>query len=140
MPITLNPYISFRDNAREALEFYRSVLGGELALTTFAEGDMAESDAENDLIMHGQLVTPLGLVLMAADTPLSMEWQAGTTISVSLSGEDSEDDLLRYWDGLKQGGIVTAPFDRAPWGDRFGMLVDRFGVPWLVNSTAAAAG
>ncbi len=73
MVTRLNPYVSFRDTAREAMEFYRTVFGGELVLSTFAEAGMPVVPGEGDRIMHGMLETPGGLVLMGADTPSSME-------------------------------------------------------------------
>jgi PhnB protein len=138
MAVQLNPYLNFRDTAREAMEFYHSVFGGELAMNTFAEFHASEDPAEQDKIMHSQLVTENGLVLMAADTPNSMEYTPGTGYSISLSGD--EDETLRgYWQKLSDGGTVTMPLDNAPWGDTFGMCVDKFGVSWLVNIAGAAA-
>ncbi|GAA4355946.1 VOC family protein [Angustibacter luteus] len=128
----LNPYLGFRDNAREAMEFYQSVLGGELTLSTFGEMQASEDPAEQDKVMHSMLETPAGLTLMAADTPNHMEYTPGTAISVSLSGDDDA-ELRRYWDGLSAGGTVAVPLEQAPWGDSFGMCTDRFGVAWLVN-------
>jgi PhnB protein len=133
MPTTLNPYLGFRDNAREALTFYQSVFGGELALSTFGEFQASEDPAEADKIMHGMLTTPNGLVLMGSDTPNSMEASTGSSISISLSGDD-EAELRGYWDKLAgDGGTVTVPLEKAPWGDTFGMCTDRFGTAWLVN-------
>ena len=132
MTTRLNPYLGFRDTAKQALEFYRSVFGGELALSTFAQYHASEDPAEQDRIMHGMLTSPSGLVLMGADTPNSMDYTPGDNFSVSLSGED-ETELRGYWDKLVDGATVTAPLDKAPWGDTFGMCKDRFGVNWLVN-------
>lgn len=69
MTTRLNPYISFRDNARQAMEFYRSVFGGELNVSTFAEMHASDDPSEQDKVMHSMLASPNGLVLMAADTP-----------------------------------------------------------------------
>ena len=132
MTTRLNPYLGFRDTAKQALEFYRSVFGGELALSTFAQYHASEDPAEQEKIMHGMLMSPSGLVLMGADTPNSMDYTPGDNFSVSLSGED-ETELRGYWDKLSDGATVTAPLDKAPWGDTFGMCKDRFGVNWLVN-------
>ena len=133
---TLNPYISFSDNAREALEFYHDLLGGELVISTFAEGGMQVQPEEANLVMHGQVTGSSGLVLMASDTPSHVQRTVGDNISVSLSGTD-EAELTGYWQKLiADGGTVTMPFERAPWGDLFGMAVDRFGVHWMVNATA----
>ncbi|MEN0127910.1 MAG: VOC family protein [Brevundimonas sp.] len=131
---TLNPYLGFRDNARAALEFYASVFGGELTISTFGEFHASEDPAEVDKVMHGQLTAPGGLVLMASDTPNSMDYSPGSAISVSLSGSTAEAaELKSYWDGLAEGATITMPLGVASWGDTFGMLVDRFGVSWLVN-------
>ena len=132
MTTNLNPYISFRDNAKEAMTFYQSVFGGELTQSTFAEFHASEDPAESDKIMHSALKTGNGLLLMAADTPNSMDYSPGNNISVSLSGDD-EAELRGYWDGLVDGGTVTVPMEKAPWGDIFGMLTDKFGIAWLVN-------
>ncbi|MET3721490.1 MULTISPECIES: VOC family protein [unclassified Arthrobacter] len=138
MPTTLNPYLGFRDNAREALTFYLSVFGGELALSTFGEFHASEDPAEADKIMHGMLTNANGLALMGADTPNGMEVPSGSSISISLSGDD-ESELRGYWDKLSgDGGTVTVPLEPAPWGDIFGMCTDRFGTAWLVNVNGAA--
>lgn len=134
---TLNPYISFHTNAREALEFYHSVLGGELDISTFAGFDMGQDAAENDLVMHGQLETPDGFTLMAADTPSSMPFVQPAGISVSISGDD-EATIEGYWQGLAEGGTITAPFETPPWGGRYGMLTDRFGIDWMIMLNAQA--
>jgi PhnB protein len=135
MTTRLNPYLNFRDRTREAMEFYHSVFGGELTMSTFAEMQASEDPAEQDKIMHSQLVTEHGLTLMAADTPNYMDYSPGTNdFAVSLSGED-EGELRGYWDKLSDGGNVAMPLDKAPWGDIFGMCTDRFGIPWLVNIT-----
>jgi PhnB protein len=132
MASRLNPYLSFRDNARQAMDFYKSVFGGELTSTTFGEGNMAQNPADKDKIMHSQLETPAGFTLMGSDTPSGMDFTPGNTMTVSLSG-DEEAPLKSYWDKLKAGGTVTLPLEKAPWGDSFGMLTDKFGTPWMVN-------
>lgn len=134
--MNLNPYLSFRDTAREALEFYRTVFGGELEVDTFASfPDMGHDPSENDLVMHGQLTTPEGLVLMASDTPSSMEYKAPQGFSVSFSGDDA--DVVRAtWDKLADGATVNMPLDTPPWGGLFGMLTDRYGVDWMLAANA----
>ena len=134
---TLNPYLSFRSNAREAIEFYRSVFGGDLEISTFGEYDgMVDDPSEKDLVMHSQLTSPDGFVLMASDTPSSMPYREPGGSSISVSGED-EAQLQRFWDGLAEGGSVTMPFDTPPWGGRFGMLRDKFGIDWMIALNAA---
>jgi len=132
MVTRLNPYLSFRDNAREAMEFYRSVLGGTLTISTFAEYHASEDPSEADKVMHAMLETEDGMVLMASDTPNSMEFNRGSAVSLSLSGDDPE-RLHALWDGLADGATVVMPLGPSPWGDSFGMLTDRFGTAWMVN-------
>jgi PhnB protein len=133
MTSRLNPYISFKDNARQAMEFYRDVFGGTLALNTFGEfGD--KNAPEANLIMHGMLETDRGFTLMGADTPPGMEHNPGSNMAISLSGDDG-DDLRGYWHKLSDGGTVSVPLEKQMWGDEFGMCVDRFGIPWMVNIT-----
>ena len=132
MTVTLNPYLNFRDNARAALEFYRSVFGGELRMNTFKEYQAAQDPSEEDLVMHGQLEGDHGVTLMASDLPKSMEYKPGGSFSVSLSGDD--EPVLRGWfDKLAEGGTVAMPLDQAPWGDSLRMRIDPFGISWLVN-------
>jgi PhnB protein len=132
MTSRLNPYLGFRDNASEAMDFYQSVFGGQLDKSTFAEFQASEDPAEKDKIMHAMLTTDSGFTLMAADTPSSMPYNPGDNYSVSLSGDDDE-ELRGYWERLSEAGTVTVPLEKAPWGDSFGMCTDRFGVSWLVN-------
>jgi len=135
----LNPYLMFRGQARQALEFYASVFGGEFTVSTFGEFPMPGIGAdEADLIMHGQLTTPSGFTLMAGDAPASMPGEQGSSITISLSGSEN-DELRGYWDGLAAGGQVTMPLEQAPWGDSFGQLVDKFGTSWMVNISGSAA-
>ena len=131
MATRLNPYISFGDNAREAMTFYHQVLGGSLDLRTFGELGAAE-EPFSDLVMHGQLETDDGLTLMAADSPPGMARTVGNHITISLSGDD--DEVLRdRFAKLAEGGSVDVPLEKQMWGDVFGQLTDRFGIGWLVN-------
>jgi PhnB protein len=138
MSVQLNPYLSFRDNAREAMEFYRSVFGGELTVNTFKDFNASSDPSEDDLVMHAQLQGEHGVVFMGSDTPQRMEYRPGSNISMSLSGDD-EAVLSPWFQKLAEGGTVTMPLEKAMWGDTFGMCVDRFGVNWLVNISGSAA-
>ncbi|WP_025156773.1 VOC family protein [Leifsonia aquatica] len=138
MSSTLNPYLNFRGQAREAMDFYASVFGGEVTRSTFAEFQVSQEPSEAEWIMHSQLATPAGFTLMAADVPAHMELKDGSTISVSLSGDD-EAELTGYYEKLIVGGTVVEPLSKAPWGDSFGMAVDRFGTQWLVNIAGTPA-
>lgn len=132
VPTILNPYLSFRDNTREVMEFYRSVFGGQLYVSTFGEFHAAQDPSEENLVMHAQLDTPGGMTLMASDTPARMELHPGDNFMISVSGQD-EAELRGYWDKLAGGAQITMPLAEVPWAKAFGMLVDRFGVRWLVN-------
>jgi len=142
MASMLNPYISFRDNARQALEFYAGVFGGEPSIMTFGDSGFAAEaggdPSEAGKVMHGYLGTPAGFNLMVADTPGSIEHSPGGNVSVALSGDD-EAELTGYWEKLAEGATIVEPLTQAPWGDHFGMLTDRFGVGWMVNISAPAA-
>jgi PhnB protein len=133
MASRLNPYLNFNGNARQALEFYKDVFGGELTLSTFGDLGMADaSDAAK--IMHGQLETDAGYTIMAADVPSHMEYQPAAGFAVSLSGDTGDGDALRgYFAKLAEGGTVSMPMDKQVWGDEFGMCDDKFGTSWLVN-------
>jgi PhnB protein len=137
MASQLNPYLNFADNARQALEFYREVFGGELVISTFGEFGMPDP-AFADKVMHGQLETPAGYTLMAADTPPGMDRTEGSSMTVCLSGDDV-DELRGYWEKLAEGGTVGTPLEKQMWGDEYGHCVDRFGVPWMVNISQPAA-
>src|SRR5687767_11995627 len=114
MPTRLNPYLSFKDNARQAMEFYKSVFGGNLVLSTFKEANASHGPADDNKIMHGQLEAPNGILLMGADTPTGMEFRPGANGSISLSGEN-EKELRGYYQKLSAGGKVTTPMEKAPW-------------------------
>ena len=135
----LNPYLSFQDKAEEALTFYQSVLGGELNISRF--GDMPDSpempvpEADKNLVMHGQLDTPNGLCLMAADSGSVMPYVAPSAgMTVALTGGAEDMDYIRTaFEKLSDGGSDVMPFAPAPWGDRYGQLKDRYGISWMFD-------
>ncbi len=132
MQSKLNPYLNFQDNTREAMEFYRTVFGGTLELHTFKEYHASQDPSEDHKIMHSMLEAENGITFMAADTPNSMDYRAGTNMSMSLSGDNAA-ELKAYFEKLSTGGMVIMPLEKAPWGDSFGMCTDKFGVQWMVN-------
>ena len=137
MASRLNPYISFGNNARQAMEFYKDVFGGTLALNTFGEYGAKDAPEANN-IMHGMLETESGFTLMGADAPPGMELNSGDNMAVSLSGDDV-DELRGYWAKLSDGGTISVPLEKQMWGDEFGMCVDKFGIAWMVNIAPAQA-
>lgn len=137
----MSPYLSFTGAAAEAMQHYRGVFGGTLTSQTFGEfGGMGEP-ADADLVMHAQLETDDGLVLMGSDLPMSMrDSESGRPRHpITLFGDDAA-RLRRWWDGLADGGTVLHPLEPAPWGDQYGQLTDRFGVTWMVNISGSSAG
>lgn len=129
MSVVLNPYIAFQGQARAALDFYQSVFGGEVNAMTFGEFGMEGVAA--DQVMHGQLTTPDGFTIMCSDTPEGMEYNGGSRITISLSGDDQR--LVEWFTRLGEGGQVTLPMGKQMWGDTYGQLTDRFGVNWMAN-------
>ncbi len=132
MRSSLNPYLNFRDNAREAMQFYKTVFGGKLEMQTFKEYHCSQDPREDHKIMHAMLTADNGIVIMASDTPNNMEYRTGTNMSMSLSGNNVA-ELTAYYKKLSAGGTIGMPLEKAPWGDTFGMFTDKFGVSWLVN-------
>ncbi|MGY1745396.1 VOC family protein [Blastococcus sp. SYSU D00695] len=137
MAIRLTPYLHFAGDARAAMEFYRSVLGGHLDVMTFGDSGGGGGEYPDDGVMHSFLRTDAGLELMASD---GHDPAAGgpDKVSCSLSGDDV-DTLTRYFEGLAQGGTVDVPFEKQMWGDTFGQVTDRFGIRWLVNAATPAS-
>lgn len=132
MQSRLNPYIGFKGTAREAMEFYKTIFGGKLDISTFKDSGMSSDPSEENLVMHAMLEADNGITFMASDTPSHVEYKPGTNISISLSG-DNEAELKGYWEKLAEGGTIRQPLEKAPWGDMFGMVADKFGIEWMVN-------
>ncbi|GHD05622.1 VOC family protein [Zhihengliuella salsuginis] len=141
MTIGLTPYLQFNGQAKDALEFYHSVFGGELGMMTYAEGMGEGAGDAGGNIMHGSLFLDRGIHLMASDLPDGMEGNGYGTISLSSSGDSESDasELEDWWEKLAGESTVSIPLETAPWGDRFGQLTDRFGVNWMFNITATAS-
>jgi PhnB protein len=137
----LNPYLNFDGNAREAIEFYKDVFGGELNVMSFGDMGMTEHEGNPipaDGVMHGQLTSPEGFTLMASDNVPGMSEGQTPNGHLSLSGDES--DLLHgYFDRLADGGNIDVPLEKAPWGDEFGQVKDKYGINWLVNISGASA-
>jgi PhnB protein len=135
MASQLNPYLAFDGNAREAMEFYQSVFGGELKINTFGEFGSPDP-AMKDLVMHANLDTPKGYRLMASDLGPGMTLNPGNNVTVSVSGDPGE-GLEEVWDKLSDGGEVHVPFEKQMWGDTFGQCRDKFGIQWMVDVVGA---
>lgn len=121
----LNPYITFGGDTAAAMQFYSEVLGGEVRSMSFRDAGM-----DVDGVMHAALETPAGFHIYASDTAegMSTDYTVGTNVQVSISGDDA-DALRGYWAGLADGGEVIMPLERQMWGDDYGLLKDKFGIP-----------
>lgn len=130
---SVTPYLNFSGNCEEAIEFYKEALQGELlSVVRFRDMPGQEVPAEMaDKIMHCVLVAD-DVIIMASDAITDTQRQGSSSISLSLDFE-SEDEQTETFDALAVGGTVTMALQEAPWGARFGMLTDKYGVSWLFN-------
>ena len=134
--MSLNTYLTFNGNCREAFEFYRSVFGGDYPfLQTFGDApqEMGVPDAEKDLIMHVSL--PVGSsMLMGSDScsAFGPPAEIGNNFAISIE-VDSREKCDEYLAKLSEGGTVKMPMQDTFWGAYFGTWVDKFGVNWMVN-------
>lgn len=151
MTITTTTHLNFRGTARQALEFYRTVFGGEVTLATYGDFGMPAGAPGADKIVFGQIASPVGIRLMAYDIPGADESDAVATAGTtrrengatltdrtffqSLQAE-SLDELTRYWDGLAEDADIIEPLAASAWSAGFGMLTDRFGVTWVLDVQA----
>mgnify|MGYP000870928772 CR=1 FL=1 len=129
----LNAYLSFDGRCAEAMRFYAQALDARIeTLLTVRESPMAaDSPPEvQDQVMHAYLVGP-GFSLMAGDA-MGMPWQGVHGVAMTLN-YDTVDEATRRFAALAEGGAVTMPLAESFWAQTFGMLTDRFGVPWIVN-------
>lgn len=134
MATFLTPYIAFEGEAREAMQFYQDVFGGDLQMDTFGDFGQAGTPIE-DQIMHAQLTTE-DFRLMGSDTPPGLDRHPGRTVTLTLHGDDA-DRLRGYWDRLVDGGRIDMPLEKQMWGDVYGQCADKFGVIWMFNIAEA---
>ena len=128
--VTLHPYIYFKGQAKEAMEFYKSVFGGELSITPYSDvPGMAVEEGQEDWAMHVQL-SGGDVKLFASDT--SQASPVAAKIELALGGED-ETRLREIFGKLSEDGEVRQPLHKESWGDIFGNLTDRYGVVWMMN-------
>ncbi|AXO13053.1 MULTISPECIES: VOC family protein [Thalassospira] len=125
-------YLNFDGNCRPAMEFYQSVLGGELITMSYGETPMAEEmPAMADKMAHACLVGD-GWNIMASDSP-SEHFEAMKGMNISIHAPTAE-KARAYFDGLAVGGTVIMPFEETFWSKGFGLVTDKFGTPWMVNT------
>jgi PhnB protein len=132
-------HLNFRGDAREALTFYHSVFGGQVMLISYADAHAAQTPAEADQIIWGQVASDDGFHVMAYDVPAATAWNAGEIpFFVSVRGDDP-DQLTRLWGKLCQGGAVKQPLGPSGFSPLYGMVKDAFGVTWVVDLQVAYA-
>lgn len=137
MAIKTVVHLNFRGNARAALNFYRSVFGGDQVLVTYAEAHAVSDPAEAEQVMWGQVASSDGFHVMAYDVPAARAWNPGEIpVFVSVRGDDA-DALNEYWDKLSHGGSVIQPMGPAGFSPLYGMLKDKFGVTWVLDIQVA---
>ena len=134
----LNPHVSFNGQCEEAFKFYQQCLGGDIqTMMKYGDSPMADqvSGDWRDKIIHATLVVA-DTTLMGADAPPGyFEKPAGFSIGIGVA-EPAQAE--RIFNGLAEGGKVTMPLQQTFWSVRFGMLVDRFGIAWMINCDQAA--
>ncbi|MFD2922494.1 VOC family protein [Halobacillus naozhouensis] len=127
-----NPYFTFNGNAKEALDFYKSVFEGEITdVQTFGEADFDTPPEADDRIMHARF-TKDGLFFMVSDTFPGSTSEAGNLISLALE-LDHEDEINTVYNRLSEGGTVHMELQDTFWGATFAKVKDRFGVTWDLN-------
>lgn len=133
MSLQTTTHLNFRGDAREALEFYQSVFGGDLVAVTYADAHAVQDPAEADQIMWGQVAAPNGFRVMAYDVPRARPWDRGQApFFVSVRTDDAA-ELEPYWARLAEGATVVVDLGPAPWAPLYGMLTDTFGVTWVLD-------
>jgi len=131
----LNPYITFNGNSREAMEFYKACLGGELSIMTVGDSPVAsQMPDKKDNVLHSTLKKD-GMVLMASDKIMPGELIQGNTITVCINGGTKE-ELQQFFAKLSEGGTVGQPLTESFFGT-FGELKDKFGIDWMFQADNA---
>lgn len=137
MSITTTTHLNFRGRARAALEHYRSVFGGDLAVVTYADAQAVTAPEEADQVMWGQVASPDGFRVMAYDVPSHTPHEPGVIpVFVSVRGTDAA-ELTGYWEALAADGTVVVPLAPAGWAPLYGMVRDAFGVTWVLDLAVA---
>ncbi|NBF00463.1 VOC family protein [Nonomuraea sp. KC401] len=136
MTVKSAAHLNFRGDARAALEFYRSVFGGGLAVVTYRDAGNVQDAADADRVMWGQVLADDGFHVMAYDVPSHLPYDQGeNSFFLSLRGETTQ-EITAYWERLSEGADVVRPLEPAQWSALYGMLKDRFGVVWVVDVAA----
>lgn len=129
----LNPYLLFNGDCAQAFKFYEQTFGGKIETMTTHAGTPAEEHVPaewRDKILHASMRID-GQVLMASDAPPGRyDRPQGLSVSISLNDRERAE---RIFNALAENGTIQMPFEKTFWASGFGMCVDRFGIPWIVN-------
>lgn len=138
MSVKTITHLNFRDDARQALDFYHTVFGGTVAIVTYQDAGNVSDPAKADNVMWGQVIADSGFHVMAYDVPSQTAWNQGeNSFFVAVSG-DTPAEITGYWEKLSEGGTIIQPLQPAQWAPLYGMLKDRFGVVWVLSVSAQA--
>ena len=136
--VGVNPYIAFKGNAKEAIEFYKDALDAEVLFSqSYGESPKAEMGPA-DAIMHATIKVVDSHIMMCDDMRPEAASTAGN-ISLAIGLNDT-DTAKKFFNNLAQGGTITMPLDKTFWAEAFGMLTDKFGINWMVNCDSAKEG
>jgi PhnB protein len=136
MSVTAVTHINLRGNARQALEFYHSVFGGQIAMVTYQDAGNVQDPSDANHVMWGQVDSDNGFRVMAYDVPVATPWNQGeNAFFVSLRGEAAQ-EITAHWEKLSDGAKIVQPLAPAQWTPLYGMLKDRFGVIWVLDVVA----
>jgi PhnB protein len=130
------PYLHFDGNCRQAMTFYKDCLGGELQFVPYPDNAGQTPADESATLMHSQITVNGQAIVQASDSAPGGVPQPGDNFSISIEC-DSARELERLFSALGQGGELRLPPNDMPWGARFGMLTDRFGIQWMFSYTFA---
>ena len=131
--MTITPHLNFNGQARQALAFYQSVLGGKSTLVTYRNFGNVQDPAQADQIVWGQVESQNGLRIMAFDVAPGMPWEPGrNAFFVSLRGDTAE-EISALWSRLSAGASILQDLAPSQWSPLYGMLKDRFGVVWVLD-------
>ena len=136
MSITTTTHINRDGDARELLAFYGDVFGGEVTTVSYAMLGAAQTEADADKVVWGEVRSPGGFHVMAYDVQTGLAFDPGTNPYYLSVRATDEDELRALWTGLLDGATVEQDLGPAPWGPLYGKLVDRFGVVWDLDVAA----
>lgn len=140
MSVTSTLHINFRGQAREALEFYHSVFGGDILLAPYGDVEAGQDADQAEQIAWGQVQAPNGFHVMAYDVQNSFDYGPGTIpFYLSLNSTDA-DEITTYWKELAEGATVLQDLGPSAFSPLYGKLTDRFGVTWIIAVTAPYSG